>query len=68
MAAIDAFTHFVSSLPAEDRTQLDGLIKERREELFAARSEHARLRIVEEFIAEVRDRLKNKKPLTVTRS
>ncbi|HXG01554.1 MAG TPA: hypothetical protein VNL69_12230 [Bacteroidota bacterium] len=61
MAAVDAFHRFLSTLSPEDRAQLDGLIREWREELLAARSEEARLRIVQEFIAEARERMKKKK-------
>ncbi len=61
MAAVDAFEQFLASLPDEDRMLLDGYIKEQRNELFAARSEEARLRIVREFIAEVRDFVRKKK-------
>ncbi len=68
MAAVDAFEQFLSSLTAEDRELLDGYIKEQRDELFAARSEDARLRIVREFLAEVRELLKKKKPYVPTRS
>jgi hypothetical protein len=58
MAAVDAFEQFLASLPDEDKMLLDGYIKEQRNELFAARSEEARLRIVREFIAEVREHIR----------
>jgi hypothetical protein len=58
MAAVDAFEQFLASLPDEDKMLLDGYIKEQRNELFAARSEEARLRIVHEFIAEVREHIR----------
>ncbi len=68
MAAVDAFEQFLASLPDEDRMLLDGYIKEQRNELFAARSEEARLRIVREFIAEVRDLVRKKKTHVTAKS
>ncbi len=64
MAALDAFDRFLSSLAPEDRVQLDGYLKELREELFAARSEDARLRLVHEFMTEIRQQLKKKSHAT----
>lgn len=68
MAAIDAFEQFLASLTQEDRALLDGYIRDQRDELFAARSEDARLRIVDEFMREVREQLKKKGSHTTTKS
>ncbi|MER3523108.1 MAG: hypothetical protein C4326_03350 [Ignavibacteria bacterium] len=67
MAAIDAFERFIASLADDKKAMLDGLIKQQRDELFAARSEDARLRIVQEFIEEVRERLADHKSRTTVK-
>lgn len=58
MAATDLFDDVISGLTEKEREQLKEFVQIRRQDLFAARSEEARVRIVEEFIREVRDRLK----------
>ncbi|MDL1892791.1 hypothetical protein FBQ87_07870 [Sphingobacteriales bacterium CHB3] len=58
MAAIDTFESFLSELPPADREKLNEFIKSQREQMLAARSEEARVRIAHNFIAEAHDRLK----------
>lgn len=67
MAARDAFEQFIESLPEGKKALLDGFIKQQRDELLAARSEDARLRIVQEFIEEVRERLADHKSRTTAK-
>lgn len=62
MAATDTFEHFLSELPASDREKLNEFINAQREQMMAARSEEARVRIAHNFIAEVHDRLKKSSP------
>ena len=50
MAATDALERFISSLPERERTTLRSTIQKCRTDLFAARSEDARQRLVEAFI------------------
>ena len=54
MAATDTFDQFIRNLPDPVRKQLDPDIAARREALFAARSEDARLRVVSDFITDAR--------------
>lgn len=54
MAAFDTFTSYVDSLSSSERDLLNIYIKQQREELLAARSEDARLRILDRFMEEVR--------------
>ncbi len=53
MAALEMFQSFVGSLSDEERRRLQDQIKNERADLSAARSEEARLRIVQKFIATV---------------
>jgi hypothetical protein len=57
MAAWDAFRAFTKELSPHEHEGLRPLIDNGRTDLFAARSEEARLRIVEELLAEGRARL-----------
>ncbi len=57
MAAMDLFDSFVGSLSAKDRDVLKDVLSSWRQDLLAARSEEARLRIAEECIHEAHDRL-----------
>jgi len=50
MAAIDLFESFCSNLSNSDREALKHLIRNCREDVFASRSEDARVRIVESFV------------------
>ncbi len=52
MAAIDTFNCFLVSLTDAERKLLEPQARSEREDLFAARSEDARLRIVQKFIAD----------------
>lgn len=61
MAAQDTFDSFNASLTSADREQVKVLTQAKREELFAARSEDARIRLVHEYIKEVHDLLLDKK-------
>jgi len=60
MAAQDMFDAFTSALPERDREALREVIRARREDMFAARSEEARVRLADQFIREARGLLKNK--------
>ena len=53
MAAQDTFESFNASLPQEDRGHLKEFLNAQRQELLAARSEDARVRIVHEHIKQV---------------
>jgi hypothetical protein len=60
MAANDMLESFLGAIPHEQKEQLKGLIKDQRSEMFAARSEDARVRLAHEFIHHVREFLKKK--------
>ncbi len=57
MAAQDKFESVVASLTPEEREQLKGYLRIKRDELLAARSEDARVRLVREFTSEVHNLL-----------
>lgn len=57
MAATDNFRNFNAGLSATARQAVESLIRQTNEDLFAARSEDARNRIVEEHIRQVRETL-----------
>ena len=61
MAATDMFESFLSSLSTDDKEKLKDFIKDQRNEMFAARSEDARVRIASDFIHEVKARLNKHK-------
>ena len=61
MAAEDTFNHFIASLTNAGRESVKALTKAKREELLAARSEDARVRMVQDYIKEVHDLLLAKK-------
>jgi len=56
MAAVDTFRTFNASLSSRERALFIELIKQTSEELLAARSEDARLRIVNGYLEEFHDR------------
>ena len=58
MAAYDSFEQFNASLSQGDRKSLRDLIKARNAEMLAARSEDARLRLVQSYIEEVHELLR----------
>jgi hypothetical protein len=58
MAARDSFDQFNASLLRQDREFLRDLIKIRKAELLAARSEDARLRLIQSYIGEVHELLR----------
>jgi hypothetical protein len=55
MAAVDLFESFVKELTDSEQRQLSDLILSVRTDMFAARSEEARVRIVAEFIRDAHD-------------
>lgn len=61
MSAHDAFEGFLSELSALERDQLRVAVEALRQDLFAARSEEARVRIVHDFIRDARTMLKKKR-------
>jgi hypothetical protein len=54
MAALDLFDAYVASLPPKERQAASDMTAARREDLLAARSEEARIRIVNDYIGDVR--------------
>jgi hypothetical protein len=58
MAAWDTFEGITASLSDQERKLLASIIARARSDLFAARSEEARVRIVHEFSREVHTALK----------
>jgi hypothetical protein len=60
MAAIDTLENFLQGLSPEEKEQLKELITRQRAEMFAARSEDARVRLVHDFLHEVRVSVKKK--------
>ncbi|MCK5573529.1 MAG: hypothetical protein KAJ12_12245 [Bacteroidetes bacterium] len=61
MAASDLFQEFNSRLSDHDRQALTTVIAGKHADLLAARSEEARLRIVQNFIEEVHKLLQNRR-------
>ena len=61
MAAFDLFQEFNSRLSDHDRQALTTVIAGKHADLLAARSEEARLRIVQNFIEEVHKLLQNRR-------
>jgi len=61
MAAEDLFNAFTAALPERDRDALRDVIRERREDMLAARSEEARVRLAEHFVREAHALLKSQK-------
>ncbi len=57
MAAIDTFHFFNASISDKDRQHIHDLLKTESSELLAARSEDARIRIVEGYMQQVRSLL-----------
>ncbi|MCC6396749.1 MAG: hypothetical protein IT282_06990 [Bacteroidetes bacterium] len=57
MAATEKFEEYVGGLTSREREALQRVLAHCRAELLAARSEEARVRIVEEFVQDIRDRL-----------
>ncbi|MGA9116580.1 MAG: hypothetical protein WB626_07380 [Bacteroidota bacterium] len=55
MAAVDAFGSLTGALSQEHRKELEGLIRRRGEDLLEARSEDARVRILEEYRREIQE-------------
>jgi hypothetical protein len=58
MAAIDKFQNVLATLPNRDREVLKDLIQREWEELLSARSEEARIRLVDAFLTDVHDRMR----------
>ena len=61
MAAYEAFEGFLSGLSAGERDQLKSIVESLRQDLSAARSEEARLRIVHDFIRDAPPMLRKKR-------
>jgi hypothetical protein len=59
MAAIDLFNSFNESLSKREKELVESVRKARLEELLAARSEDARLRLVSDYVQEVHDLLQH---------
>ncbi len=55
MAAIDLFDRVLRDLTDEERKSLSGLIATTRQNLLAARSEEASVRLAEDFVRTVHD-------------
>ncbi len=60
MAAADLFEEFTAGLAEQDRMALATLISGTHTDLLAARSEEARLRVVQDFINEVHEMRKKR--------
>jgi hypothetical protein len=60
MAAFDLFHSVVEGLSDADRKALEREIRRQREELLAARSEDERIRLVHEYIREVKELLSHR--------
>ena len=61
MAAWDTFESFAGSLSQQERDALKDSLRNARSDLFAARSEEARIRIAADFISSVHELLKPQK-------
>ncbi len=61
MAAVDMFSQYVSSLTESERKVLEAFIRNEQADLSAARSEDARLRIVQRFVMSAHRILKPEK-------
>lgn len=57
MAAQNKFDDVVASLTTDEREQIKSYLQTKREELLAARSEDARVRLAREFTSEVHNLL-----------
>ncbi len=63
MAAFDTFHSFNNSLSLEQREMLNDFIRSKTEEMLSARSEDARIRIVDHYLQEVHCRLEGDKKI-----
>ncbi len=61
MAAVNEFQSAVERLSVREQELLKEFVRQTQEDLLAARSEEARVRIAETFIAEAHDRLTSSK-------
>ncbi len=61
MAAVDLFETYVASLPPKERQAAAETTAARRQDLFAARSEDARIRIVNDYIEDLRELIRPQK-------
>lgn len=57
MAAYDKFESFNASLSSKDQIQLKEFVVGKREEILQARSEDARVRLVNDYIKEIHENL-----------
>lgn len=60
MAATDSLSSFLSALSDTDKEKLRDMIADIKQQMYAARSEDARVRIVQGFLAEAHEVLKRK--------
>ena len=58
MSATESFNASLGPLPAAQRQLLEPYIGQIRTEMFAARSEDARMRVLEQFLRELHERLR----------
>jgi hypothetical protein len=58
MAAWELFTSFLDALSEKERDALKGLVASHREDLLAARSEEARVRMAYDFVKEAKEQVK----------
>lgn len=58
MAAWELFTSFLDSLSVKERDALKDLVASHREDLLAARSEEARVRMANDFVKEAKEQVK----------
>jgi len=61
MSATEMFQAFNNGLSTSERALIETLLRSRSEELMAARSEDARVRLAESYIGEAREWLKHSK-------
>ena len=60
MAAEDTLKHFLSTISTADQAKVKDMIAIYTADMYAARSEDARVRLVHDFIQDMNDRLKKK--------
>ncbi len=60
MAATDSLTSFLNTLSDADKEKVKDLIRDLRQQMFAARSEDARVRLVQSFLVDANEVLKRK--------
>ncbi len=61
MSAHEKFESFNADLSAKDKSQVQDFIVGKREEILAARSEDAKVRLVQDYIKEMHEKLQHKR-------